>query len=69
MLDLGDFGQSDDKAFDWPDPSTIPMPTGFMDTDRSFAAWVENTDLRPSTSVFDRNDFFMLDNDAKFDGN
>jgi hypothetical protein len=68
MLDLGDFGHAD-KAFDWPDPSSIPLPAAFLNTDRSdFAAWVEQTDLRPSTAVFGDSDFLMFEDDAKPNG-
>lgn len=71
MLDLGDLGR-DDKDFDWPDPSTIPLPSAFLNTDRSseFAAWIENTDLKPSTSMFGGNDLFSFGGDStKSQGN
>lgn len=65
MLDLVDLG-SHDKDFAWPDPADIPLPSAFKDHDSSnFAAWVENADLKPSTSGFDSNDFFMFGNENK----
>jgi hypothetical protein len=65
MLDLADFG-NDEVNFAWPDPADIPLPSAFKDHNSSnFAAWVENADLKPSTSGFGSSDFFMFGNEAK----